>query len=366
MNKLLKVAISILLVVATVCFTGCKKTDEPNNGGNNGNNGGNGSETPEAPAIVSTSEVQYDGTIFIEAVFEDESKMYFAIISPTEMSVASGEFFYHDNPSLAYKYRGEVVIPESITHLSSNYTVATIGFKAFYRCDLVTSVTIPQSVKYIYGYKGHDPYSNTYGAFENCSNLKCINIDKIRGIDKKAFWGCPFDTIIISKGIKAIGIDAFSSKHIIFNADSCYFAGDLDYSENPIGAPNCFSAFPNMNSISFGTNVKVFPGYLFSNMNPTAVEIPSSVTILAAGAFYRCTRLSSIVIPNLVAEIGDEAFYYCTNLASITCMATEPPILGEHVFANCHIEVIYVPSASVEAYKTADGWSRYADVIVGI
>ena len=26
---------------------------------------------------------------------------------------------------------------------------------------------------------------------------------------------------------------------------------------------------------------------------------------------------------------------------------------------------IYVPSASLEAYKTAEGWSEYADAIVG-
>jgi hypothetical protein len=30
------------------------------------------------------------------------------------------------------------------------------------------------------------------------------------------------------------------------------------------------------------------------------------------------------------------------------------------------LEIIYVSNQSVEAYKTADGWSQYADIIVGI
>lgn len=93
MNKLLKATLSILVVVS-VLFTGCNKPDEPNNGGNNGNDGGDGGDNLETPAIVSTSEVQYDEKVFVEAIFEDGSKMYFAIISPTEVSVASGEFFY--------------------------------------------------------------------------------------------------------------------------------------------------------------------------------------------------------------------------------------------------------------------------------
>ena len=153
MNRLSKVMSVIGLIIAVVIATGCTKPDDPtdpnNGGGNNGNNGGNGGETPEAPAIVSTSEVQNDGKVFIEAVFEDESKMYFAIVSPTEVSVVNGEFYYQDNPSLAYKYRGVVVIPEIITHIGKTYSVIAIGQKAFYGCNLVTSVFIPNTIRYI-------------------------------------------------------------------------------------------------------------------------------------------------------------------------------------------------------------------------
>lgn len=512
MSKLLKIKKDLLLIMATVCLIGCTKPDDPNNGGgNNGNNGGNSGEVPEASAIVSTSEVQYDGTVFIEAVFEDETKMYFAIISPDEVSVVGGEFYYKDNPSLAYKYRGEVVIPESVTHLGSNYIVTAIGFKAFYDCNLVTSVTLPNSVKYIYSYKNYAyPYGNTYGAFQGCNNLTNINIsDNIQHIGEKAFVGCPCftETVIIPKGVKSIGMKAFNSNNVVFNADSCLLAGGLVYPNDPTGAPTCYSAFPNMNSISFGTNVKVLPAYLFSDMNPSTIDIPSSVTVLpneafrgcsnlervnnlenvikigrAAfygceslnsfelnstlthfeyGTFYGCRNLTSISIPNSVITIGlsafsgcssltevyipnsvttiqqsafewchgistlsignsvsiigSYAFHFCDELNSVsfgnslttiesyafsdcqvltdinlpssirsinshafdgtmsssivtivTCLAVNPPVLGENVFGRRPIQTIYVPMASVDAYKTAYGWGDYADVIVGI
>ena len=34
-------------------------------------------------------------------------------------------------------------------------------------------------------------------------------------------------------------------------------------------------------------------------------------------------------------------------------------------FFNTNILTIYVPQSAVDAYKAADGWSQYADIIVG-
>lgn len=347
MNKLLKVTMSMLLFVATVCFTGCKKDDDPNDGGNIGNNG----ETPEAPAVVSTSEVQYNGTVFIEAVFNDESKMYFAIVSPTEVSVVSGEFYYQDNPSLAYKYRGEVIIPETITHMGIKYTVVAMGWKAFYSCNLVTSVYIPNTVTAINSYYTDSYYPNehTLGVFQDCSSLERIHMsDNIQIIEGNAFYGCLCyaDTVTILSRVKQIGANAFDSKTVIFKADSCLVAG------GPYGTPanpTVATSFPQMNSISFGTNVKVLPSYLYSGglftgSFPHDVEIPASIQIIKDYA------LSTIMQIN----------------TSIICRAINPPVLGNSVFGQRLIEVICVPMNSVEAYKTADGWNEYADVIVGI
>ena len=57
------------------------------------------------------------------------------------------------------------------------------------------------------------------------------------------------------------------------------------------------------------------------------------------------------------------------NLTSITCLASIPPTLGEYVFdevedaGDCPI---YVPSESVNTYKSTDGWSEYSSRIQAI
>ena len=350
MNKLLKVSMSMLLVVATLCFIGCNKADDPNNGGNGNNNGNNG-ETPEAPTIISTSEVQYDGTVFIEAVFEDETKMYFEILSPYEVALVSGEFYYQDNPSLAYMYRGEVVIPESIKHLGTTYSVVSIAKKAFYHNEMVTSVYIPNTVTAINSYYTDSYYPNEHalGVFQDCSCLERIHMsDNIQIIDGNAFYGCLCyaDTVTVLSHVKQIGACAYDSRTVRFNADSCLVAGG---SYGTPANPTVATSFPQMNSISFGTNVKVLPSYiysggLFTGSFPHDVEIPASIQIINDHALSTIFQINS----------------------TITCRAINPPVLGKDVFGQRVIEVIYVQMSSVDAYKIADGWSKYADVIVGI
>ena len=56
--------------------------------------------------------------------------------------------------------------------------------------------------------------------------------------------------------------------------------------------------------------------------------------------------------------------YTCTSLKTVTCLAVEPPTLGNIVFDNCHGSLtIYVPSEEVETYKETSGWSFYAGKI---
>ena len=88
--------------------------------------------------------------------------------------------------------------------------------------------------------------------------------------------------------------------------------------------------------------------------------------------------MTEIEIPDSVRFIELCAFAYCENLNTVYCKAINPPTIVDnngywYGFAKqdesgniCNIDcTIYVPTECVEAYKSAQGWSEYADAIVG-
>lgn len=95
------------------------------------------------------------------------------------------------------------------------------------------------------------------------------------------------------------------------------------------------------------------------------ISIPNGVTSIGQRAFYKCDTLNSIVVPSNVSTIAKQAFYNSSGLQSITIEATTPPTLANSdAFGGAY--PIYVPAASVEAYKTATNWSVHANRIQAI
>jgi hypothetical protein len=83
-------------------------------------------------------------------------------------------------------------------------------------------------------------------------------------------------------------------------------------------------------------------------------------------AFDGYTSLASVTIPDSVTKIGGKAFNGCTSLKEIYCKSTTPPTGSTSMFNNNALDrKIYVPSNSVDAYKSAQYWSNYASYIVG-
>ena len=105
--------------------------------------------------------------------------------------------------------------------------------------------------------------------------------------------------------------------------------------------------------------------YFYGCASLQGVTLPSSgLTTIEANAFNTNNTLMEITIPATVTTIGNDAFRY--NYYMIYhFLSTTPPTLGNStvfggIATGCKI---YVPSASVNAYKTATNWSTYADYI---
>ena len=82
-----------------------------------------------------------------------QDTIYYTITGPNTVEVTS---MAYRTPS----YSGDVVIPETVTYEEVTYTVTAIGEEAFYRCDQVTSIQLPQTIKNV-----------RKGAFNRCSKI---------------------------------------------------------------------------------------------------------------------------------------------------------------------------------------------------
>ena len=91
------------------------------------------------------------------------------------------------------------------------------------------------------------------------------------------------------------------------------------------------------------------------------------ITTLESSTFSNCASLTSVQLPSTLTFIEGSAFYNCTSLTEITLNATTPPTFDSWSLSTCSsLKVIYVPTGSVQAYRTAEGWKDYAEKIWGI
>lgn len=104
--------------------------------------------------------------------------------------------------------------------------------------------------------------------------------------------------------------------------------------------------------------------------NITSFTAHNDVTIIG----YMVCQFSPLININLgsgITAIGSNTFYNeVHSIVSVYCKAINPPSIGNTTFGAgagfAEGGKIYVPAGSVEAYKTATNWARFADRIEGI
>ena len=267
-------------------------------------------------------------------------------------------------------------------------TVTNIGNYSFFGCD-ITTITIPDSVTRIgeYSFRNckeltsiHIPVNATTilsSAFMYCNKLAYITVDpNNQKYDSRDNCNAIIETatneLIISSKNTVIPNTVTKININAFYAHDGLASINIPASVTSIGAGSLFGACGNLSTITVDPSNPVYDSR--DNCNAiihTATNkiiagckgtiIPSTVTTIEGSAFYNVSGLTSIVIPNSVTSIGTQAFRYCGT--AITCEASTPPTLGSNVFSDMNSKPIYVPAASVEAYKAAEGWSAYASRI---
>ena len=247
-----------------------------------------------------------------------------------------------------------VSIPSSVTIEGSTFSVTSIGNRAFYYCDGMTSIEIPNSVTSIGDW-----------AFSSCFGLTSIEIpNSVTSIGKEAFSLCYGLESFVVEG----GNPNYDSRNncnaIIETQTNTLLYGCMNTiipnSVTSIGE-RAFYYCSGLTSIEIPNSVTSIGNEAFSYCDyMTSIEIPNSVTSIGEGAFFSCSGLTSIEIPNSVTSIGNYAFSWNLHLRSIKCHAVDVPVTATYAFYYCPEDMtIQVPEGSVALYQAAQPWSNY-------
>ena len=237
---------------------------------------------------------------------------------------------------------GKIIIPSIL----GGYPVTEIGEEAFYKCDGLTSITIPESITKIGD-----------SAFEDCNSLVRVDISDISAwckIEFSGFMSNPLyyannlylngslvTNLIIPDSVTSISDYAFSYCSSLTNVtipNSVTSFGDYAFYEcNSLIRVDIsdVSAWCKIEFSRYMSNPLNYANNLYLNESlVTNLIIPDSVISISDYAFYDCTGLTSVTIPNSVTVIGDYAFYNCTGLTSVI-IPNSVTSLGEYAFSDC-------------------------------
>ena len=169
-----------------------------------------------------------------------------------------------------------------------------IGSSAFLGCSELTSLTLPDGIKWIGS-----------SAFNGCSGLTSLTLpDGIVFIDSRAFCGCSgLTSLNLPAGITSIGDDTFQG---------------------------CSGL--------------------------TSLTLPAGITRIGSYAFLNCSGLTSLTLPASITSIGSWAFQGCSGLTSIYVCAEKVPEIGSTVFEifDAKKRTLYVPMGTRDDYRLSD------------
>lgn len=211
------------------------------------------------------------------------------------------------------KYIGSFVFYQSgvkTVHFEDGSCLETIGHDAFAQSDSLESLDMPNSVKVI-----------EYQAFRDCPSLRSVHVSEgLTSLGTAVFAYCP----LLAEGVLPGGVTT------VWNAYA-----------------NC----PALKKVKIGGKDSA-PG----------------VTLIKNCGIVGCEQVEYLELGANVDSLEDDAIAEVYNLKVLISWATTPPRCNEtwgsfFPSPNNMNAVLYVPRASLEAYRTAIEWKKFNTIV---
>lgn len=339
-------------------------------------------------------------TLYVSLLGENTVNDYknidaFSVFSKIERSPNVYDFLFTDGAKMCVTKDPTTSVPGEVTMVAynKNGSIAKDG-------EFVPACTSTSTGSYgANGYK-YDFVDIADEACLNNTDLKSIDLSKLtklKRVPARAFMGCTNLTHanINCPSLTEIGDQAFASTGIY----SIYVPAGVTYCNysfvdncsnlQEIAVDEANTVYSSVNSMMFTkdrTILRVCPkgklGVIREDDFPnemqivflrafnecaklTEVYLPYGVFNLETEAFANCTSLKTVKVPSTVTKMGLKVFEGDTSLERLFFNLNNPLEIDDNAFTNAKKTTLYVPSASINKYKAANGWKDWTNIKSG-
>ena len=303
-----------------------------------------------------------------------------------------GDYAFYDCDSLA-----GIIIPNTVDSLGAScfqgctaLTQATInatgnlGSNCFESCTALTQASIN-----VNGSLGESCFQGctalaqaTLGAgvtgiwrscFEDCSSLAEITIPAaVDSIGNNVFKECTSlanVTIADRDSVLTLGYNKtyYSSEDDEPMFADCplntvYIGGNISYSTDASDGYSPFYRNTSLESVTItDKETEISENEFYGCTNLKNVTLGDGIEAIGSYAFSGCAALTDFTFGSSLKSIGEEAFSDCTAMTRLVSRTAEPPVCGPQALDDINKWTckLYVPDASIDAYKAADQWKEF-------
>lgn len=345
-------------------------------------------DTNKSSSLVIPSQVEYKGNVYDVAFIKDFSNSQAVSVEIPETAVEVCDDAFGGTPLTSVVFPANSSLKRIGSNAFSNTDILTLelpasveslGKDAFACAMSLESVKLPDNLKYM-----------SQSVFFETPLLESVDISPSNGFftvednvlyskDKSVLYLYPSsdtkESYSIAEGTDSVAEMAFSLvknlKHLYIPSSvrsnlNYVFCWNISLTDITVDEGNEW--YRSVDGVLYDKDVKTLYCYPSSRgkdfVIPQGVETVAGYSIMNGNVLMGGEMfLENIVFPESISYIGESAlFYYDLNVYS---ESMTPPACDSYAFVLPYSCTLYVPEGCVDAYRNAEGWSRFSNIFEG-